>query len=179
MIESTTPTPPVARKHHTETQMHGVVLADDYAWLRDKENPDVTAYLDAENAYADAVMEPLAGLREELYQEMLSHVKQTDVWLNITTQWSGTVALDQKGDPLMNAIIWMDSRGASYAQKLMHGPIRIDGYGIGKALKWVRYTGGGPSPSGKDSIFRTSSISKTNCPKYTRRPINFLSRKII
>jgi oligopeptidase B len=39
----------------------------------------VTAYLEAENAYADAVMAPLAGLREELYQEMLSHVKQTDV----------------------------------------------------------------------------------------------------
>ena len=59
--------------------MHGVLLADDYAWLRDKENPDVTAYLKAENAYAEAVMAPLAGLREELYQEMLSHIKQTDV----------------------------------------------------------------------------------------------------
>ncbi len=59
--------------------MHGVVLADDYAWLRDKENPDVTAYLEAENAYADAVMAPLAGLRETLYEEMLSHIKQTDV----------------------------------------------------------------------------------------------------
>jgi len=52
---------------------------DDYAWLRDKENPEVTAYLEAENAYAAAVMAPLDGLREELYQEMLSHVKQTDV----------------------------------------------------------------------------------------------------
>ncbi len=79
MNESRIPAPPTARKHHTETQMHGVQLADDYAWLRDKENPDVTAYLEAENAYADAVMAPLAGLREELYQEMLSHVKQTDV----------------------------------------------------------------------------------------------------
>ena len=79
MNESVIPAPPTARKHHTETQMHGVVLADDYAWLRDKENPDVTAYLEAENAYADAVMAPLAGLRDELYQEMLSHVKQTDI----------------------------------------------------------------------------------------------------
>ena len=59
--------------------MHGVVLTDDYAWLRDKENPDVTAYLEAENAYAEAVMAPLEGLREKLYEQMLSHVKQTDV----------------------------------------------------------------------------------------------------
>jgi len=79
MTESTLPTPPTARKHHAETQRHGVLLTDEYAWLRDKENPDVTAYLEAENAYAEAVMAPLAGLREELYQEMLSHIKQTDI----------------------------------------------------------------------------------------------------
>jgi oligopeptidase B len=71
--------PPIARKEHKETALHGVVLTDDYAWLRDKENHEVTAYLEAENAYAAAVMKPLDGLREELYQEMLSHVKQTDV----------------------------------------------------------------------------------------------------
>jgi oligopeptidase B len=79
MNESGIPAPPTARKERTATQMHGVLLTDDYAWLRDKENPGVTAYLDAENAYAEAVMAPLAGLREELYKEMLSHVKQTDI----------------------------------------------------------------------------------------------------
>ena len=73
------PAPPIARKVHAETKVHDVTLADDYAWLRDKENPDVTAYLEAENTYAEAVMAPLAGLRDELYKEMLSHVKQTDV----------------------------------------------------------------------------------------------------
>ena len=71
--------PPVARKEHKETALHGTVLVDDYAWLREKENPEVTAYLEAENAYAAAAMAPLDGLREELYQQMLSHVKQTDV----------------------------------------------------------------------------------------------------
>jgi oligopeptidase B len=71
--------PPLARKEHKETLLHGTVLVDDYAWLRDKQNPEVTAYLEAENAYAEAVMAPLSGLRENLYQEMLSHVKQTDV----------------------------------------------------------------------------------------------------
>jgi len=73
------PVPPIAPKNTTETLRHGVTLRDDYAWLRDKENPEVTAHLEAENAYAEAVTAPLAALREELYQEMLSHVKQTDV----------------------------------------------------------------------------------------------------
>jgi len=79
MTQSKLPTPPVARMQHTETKIHGVTLTDDYAWLRDKQNPEVTAYLDAENAYAQAVMAPLDGLRAHLYDEMLSHVKQTDV----------------------------------------------------------------------------------------------------
>jgi oligopeptidase B len=47
--------------------------------MRDRENPETIAYLEAENAYAESMMAPLAGLREQLYQEMLSHIKQTDV----------------------------------------------------------------------------------------------------
>ncbi len=70
---------PTARRQHTELQLHGTLLTDDYAWLREKENPEVIAYLEAENAYAEAEMAPLAALREELYNEMLSHIKQTDV----------------------------------------------------------------------------------------------------
>jgi oligopeptidase B len=73
------PAPPVARKQPTETRIHGVVLRDDYAWLRERDDPEVTRYLEAENAYAEAQMAPLAALREELYHEMLSHIKQTDV----------------------------------------------------------------------------------------------------
>jgi oligopeptidase B len=78
MIESTFPTPPVAHKQHTETMHHGITLSDDYAWLRDKDNPEVTAYLKAENEYAEAVTAELAPLRDQLYNEMLSHIKQTD-----------------------------------------------------------------------------------------------------
>ena len=71
--------PPIARREPKQTTLHGAVLSDDYAWLRDKESFEVTAYLEAENAYAEAVMAPQAALREELYREMLSHIKQTDI----------------------------------------------------------------------------------------------------
>jgi oligopeptidase B len=79
MNEPATLQPPVARKDHKETTIHGITLVDDYAWMRDKENPDVAAYLEAENTYAESVMAPYEGLREELYREMLSHIKQTDI----------------------------------------------------------------------------------------------------
>src|ERR1700727_1280100 len=79
MIETSLSSPPIAHFDRTETALHGITLTDDYAWLRQKENPEVTAYLEAENAYAEAVMAPQEALRSELYNEMLSHIQQTDV----------------------------------------------------------------------------------------------------
>ncbi|UWZ82629.1 S9 family peptidase [Occallatibacter riparius] len=79
MSTTSLPAPPVARKEPKETPLHGIVLTDDYAWLREKENPEVAEYLEAENAWAEAYMAPQAELRDQLYNEMLSHIKQTDI----------------------------------------------------------------------------------------------------
>ena len=78
MTDRTLSTPPAARKDHRETSLHGVTLIDDYAWLRDKDSSEVTAYLAAENTYANQLTADLGTLRDELYGEMLSHIKQTD-----------------------------------------------------------------------------------------------------
>lgn len=72
-------TPPQARPQHTETTVHSHTLVDDYSWLRDKDSPETLAYLQAENDYCAAVMEPTAALQQALYREMLSHIKETDV----------------------------------------------------------------------------------------------------
>ena len=50
MTENQPIQPPIARKQNTETVLHGITLTDDYAWLRDKDNPEVTEYLEAEHA---------------------------------------------------------------------------------------------------------------------------------
>jgi len=71
--------PPVAKKVPKTTEINGRELVDNYFWLRDKQNPEVAAYLQAENAYTDAVMKPTEGLQEKLYDEMLRHIKETDV----------------------------------------------------------------------------------------------------
>ena len=71
--------PPVAARRHTETTIHGQTLIDDYAWLRERENPEVTAYLEAENAWTAAALEPTLDLQKKLYEEMVSHIKETDV----------------------------------------------------------------------------------------------------
>jgi oligopeptidase B len=71
--------PPVAKKVPKSSTIHGDTRVDDYAWIRDKKNPEVISYLQAENAYADAVMAPFEGFRSKLYDEMLGRIKQTDV----------------------------------------------------------------------------------------------------
>jgi oligopeptidase B len=79
------PQPPMADKKPKTTNIHGETLVDDYFWLREKTNPAVMTHLQAENSYADTVMKPLAPLQEKLYNEMLSHIKQTDV--NVPYRW--------------------------------------------------------------------------------------------
>ena len=73
------PTPPSAPKRPHVHELHGERREDPYAWLRDKADPAVTAYLEAENAYAEAVMAPITEFREKLYTEMLGRIQQTDL----------------------------------------------------------------------------------------------------
>ena len=75
------PSPPDAvAKPHVVRAPHGAERQDEYYWLRDdkRENPEMLAYLQAENAYADAVMAPLAPLQEQLYGEIVGRIKQDD-----------------------------------------------------------------------------------------------------
>ncbi|MGA3212584.1 MAG: S9 family peptidase [Terriglobales bacterium] len=72
------PTPPIAHRDPKITELHGRKLEDDYFWMRDKSNPEVRAYLEAENAYADALMGPTKPLQGKLYDEMLGRIKETD-----------------------------------------------------------------------------------------------------
>ena len=75
----TTPVPPVAPvKPHREVR-HGATVMDNYFWLREKSNPEVTRYLGAEDAYTEAMTKDLKPFQDALYQEMLSHIKQTDL----------------------------------------------------------------------------------------------------
>jgi oligopeptidase B len=73
------PSPPVAKKVPHITEVNGHKMEDNYFWLREKPNPEVRAYLEAENAYTDAVMKPTEAFQKKLYDEMLGRIKETDV----------------------------------------------------------------------------------------------------
>ena len=93
--------------------------------------------------------------------------------IGFTGQWSGTVAVDEAGNPLGNAIIWMDSRGAPYVEQIVNSPLKIQGYGVGKLLKWIRRTGGVPATAGKDPIAHILYL-KNRHPEVYQRAYKFL-----
>ncbi len=73
------PQAPVAAKRPITTTLHNHTWTDNYFWLRDRENPEVIAYLEAENAYRRAMMAHTEDLQARLYQEMRGRIKETDL----------------------------------------------------------------------------------------------------
>lgn len=74
------------------------------------------------------------------------------VAVSVTSQWSGTVAVDAEGKHLYPAVIWMDSRGAKYIEDVITGPLNVAGYEPRRLQRWISRTGGIPSHSGKDPV---------------------------
>ena len=71
--------PPAARRIPKVDTLHGEVRVDDYFWLREKQNPEVIGYLEAENAWTAQGMRHTEALQEQLYKEILGRVKQSDL----------------------------------------------------------------------------------------------------
>ena len=71
--------PPVAKRVPHQRQVHGEVSDDPYAWLRNREDPDTLAYLEAENAWTTAQTAANESLREQLFQEIRSRIQETDL----------------------------------------------------------------------------------------------------
>ena len=71
--------PPIAKRVPVTSVRHGREVVDEYAWLRDRDDPDTVAYLEAENAHTDEWFAPLADLQEQLFEEIKSRILETDM----------------------------------------------------------------------------------------------------
>ncbi len=70
--------PPIAKKIPSQKTYNEEPYMDDYFWLRDKANPEVISYLEAENKYTDEKMKPASQFQEKLFKEMVSRIKESD-----------------------------------------------------------------------------------------------------
>lgn len=91
----------------------------------------------------------------------------------VTAQWVTTVAVDADANPLMNAVSWMDGRGAAQAHEATGPAPRVAGYNPLKIAKWVRQTGGAPSLQGHDPVGQILLI-KAHHPDVYERTAYFL-----
>jgi xylulokinase len=100
-----------------------------------------------------------------------------------TTLWAVTVPVDKDGIAIGSAISWMDTRGAKYNRAIVSGWPRVQGYGLFKALKWLRYTGGAPIQSGVDGLAHILFIRNERSETYERtfkflEPMDYLNLRL-
>lgn len=81
------PVPPDAPREPRVSILANGPYVDPYAWLENPDDPEVIAYLEAENAYTAAIMDPTADLQETLYQELIGRIRQTDE--TVPVPWHG------------------------------------------------------------------------------------------
>jgi xylulokinase len=148
----------------------GEVLASEFEPTRQLLLPDGGAEQDPEDWWQALTKATLRLLAREIVP------RDSIVALATTAQWSGTVAVDEIGKPLMNAIIWMDSRGAPHVRRLTGGPVTVMGYAPLKALRWIRLTGGAPTHSGKDTLSHILFI-RDELPEIYAKTHKFLEPK--
>ena len=136
------PKPPVASRRPLTTTLHGRTRSDDYAWLKDPDwqrvmrepdvlDPDIRAYLEAENAYTDSFLAPYAALRETLYAEMRGRMKEDDSSVPAPDgDWAYYVRYVEGGE---HPLYCRTPRGDEAAEELL-----LDGNREAEALAYFR-----------------------------------------
>ena len=91
-----------------------------------------------------------------------------------STQGEGTVPVDRQGNALMNAMTWLDMRGAESLKQLTEGRFNIEGYQPLRLMRWMRLTGGAPSVRGTDPSAHMLYI-RDNLPEVYEKTDKFLN----
>lgn len=125
---------------------HGELIATAYRRISTFLTPDGGGEQDPHEYWSSiaAAVQELTAARHVPVDDILA--------IAITTQWSVTVPVDERGMPLMNAVHWTDTRGAPYTHEITDGLIKFSGYGVRRLLRWLRLTGGAPTHSGADAL---------------------------
>ncbi|MBI1352102.1 MAG: carbohydrate kinase [Actinomycetales bacterium] len=100
----------------------------------------------------------------------------------ITGQWGSTVPVDESGRPVGEVLLWADTRGGRYSREVIGGPFTVQGFAPDKVLRWVRRTGGAPTPSGADptghSLVLQRELADTYAQaRYLLEPVDYLGMR--
>ena len=113
-----------------------------------------------------------------------SNVSPEDfVAIGCDSQWSVVVPVDEHGEPLMRAVHWMDTRGGPHNCRITSGFPSVQGYGLLKLLKWIKWTGLVPTRSGVDSLGHVLFIKHERPDIYAKtykflEPMDYLTARL-
>ena len=102
------------------------------------------------------------------------------VAIAITGQWASRVAVDERGMPVAPCVMWMDTRGRAHSRALIGG--RAGGFHARRALRWVRRSGGVPSPAGSDPISHLLFLERdhpdvSRSARWFLEPVDYLTMR--
>ncbi len=103
--------------------------------------------------------------------------------IGITGQWASTVPVTSSGDAAGPVLLWSDDRGGEWSRDIVGGPINFGGYSPFAALKWIRLTGGAPSPHGADPTGHALYLGSREPDTYARstvllEPVDYLGMRL-
>ena len=142
--------PPVTEKKPKITEINGDRLVDNYFWLREKSNPAVISHLEAENAYTDATMKPTEPFQAKLYNEILSHIKQTDE--NVPYRWGDYFYYTRTKEGLQYPIFCRKHQTLDAAEQII-----LDVNELAKGQKFMSVGSFAPSDDGNLLAYSTDN----------------------
>src|SRR5438477_8142815 len=142
--------PPSTEKKPKITEINGDKLVDNYFWLREKSNPAVISHLEAENAYTDATMKPTEPLQAKLYNEILSHIKQTDE--NVPYRWGDYFYYTRTKEGLQYPIFCRKHQTLDAAEQII-----LDVNELAKGQKFMSVGSFAPSDDGNLLAYSTDN----------------------
>lgn len=152
IMKNEIPVPTVAKKP-TKLEKHGDVRIDNYYWLNDRENPEVIAYLEAENAYNDAMTAHTKDFQKDLFQELKGRIKEDDssVPYKLNGYWYIKRYEEGKGYPIHTR-----KKGSLDAPE----EILFDVNEMAKGHSYYKLTGINISPDNKLAAFGVDTVSR-------------------
>ncbi len=150
------PKPPVAKQLEHLSLWHGEKVNDPWFWLRDKANPEVAAYLQAENAYTEAMTADLQPFSETLYKEMLGRIKQTDLSVPVRRGAFYYYSRTEEGKQYPIQCRRRASQGGTYDEKAAEQVI-LDQNELAKGLKFLGLGGFQVSDDDQSLLFSSDA----------------------
>ena len=160
--------PPIAKKIPKKLKVHNHIRIDDYYWLNDKENPDVIAYLNAENAYTKQMMSHTEDFQKALFEEMKGRIKEDDTTVPYKLNGYWYITRYEKGKDYP---IYVRKKGSLDAKE----EILFDCNEMAKDYSYFNLGSIAISPDNKLACFSTDTVSRR---QYTIQIKNLVTGEI-